>query len=286
VGAVVYTGDLRFHGYGGSLTRGFVQRVAEVRPLALICEGTRVDEAENVTEEQVRDRVSDLARVKSLVVVDFPIRDTERMVSFLEVARATGRKLAISTKQAYLLKQLEGTGSGVPSLDDEHLAVYVRRKGWGLITEDGYPDEIVGQDYDSWEREFLDYPNAVTCEDISSNQTDFIVRIDFFELPDLISLKPAEGSCYIRSSTEPHDEEDEIDLERVHAWLRLFGLYPYERIHASGHLNGKEIEWLVREVSPQVLIPIHTEKPEAFEGMAHEDIRIILPELGRKYQLG
>lgn len=285
-GAVVYTGDLRFHGYGGTLTERFVERAANMHPLALVCEGTRVDQTESTSEEFVRDEVARIARNRSLVVANFPIRDTERMSSFLDVAKATGRKLAISTKQAFLLKQLEGTDAGAPSLDDPNIAIYIRRKNWGLITKrDAYPQEIVLQDYEKWEIEFLDHPNAVTCEDISANQSDFIVRIDFFELPDLISLKPAKGSCYIRSVTEPHDEEDEIDLKRVQEWLKLFGLFPYHQVHASGHLSGAELRGLLHQVRPRMLIPVHTEKPDLFLDMAPPGTEVVLPELGKRIDL-
>lgn len=263
-GTIVYSGDLRFHGHGGKLTQRFVEKASVAQPLALLCEGTRITESQSMSEPDVQDRVTELAEGKNLVIVDFPIRDTERMTSFLEVARATGRRLAISLKQAYLLKQLEGTGAAAPSLNDKNLAIYVRRKDWGLITKTNYPPEIVRQDYDEWEREFLNYPNAVTGEDIGSNQSDFIVRIDFFELPDLIALKPAPGSCYIRSLTEPHDEEDLIDLQRVEEWLKLFHLFPYYKIHASGHLSGTELKQMIQQINPAFLIPIHTEHPELF----------------------
>ena len=121
-GVIVYTGDLRFHGYGGELTEAFVGKASQVQALALISEGTRIDESDNVSEQDVQQRVVDLTKGKSLVVADFPIRDIERMASFLEVARATGRRLAISLKQAFLLKQLEGTTAGAPSHSDKSLA--------------------------------------------------------------------------------------------------------------------------------------------------------------------
>jgi len=284
-GAVVYTGDIRFHGYGGRLTQRFLERASEIQPLALVCEGTRIDESTSVSEEDVQERAAGIVRGKNLVIADFPIRDIERMTSFLEVAKATGRRLAISLKQAFLLKQLEGTAAGAPSLDDRNLAIYIRRKNWGLITKTGYPAEIVRQDYDEWEREVLSHPNAVTCEDIHSNQSDFIVRIDFFELPDLIAIKPGPGSCYIRSLTEPHDEEDQIDLKRVENWLRMFDLFPYEIIHASGHLDGVDLKRLVRQINPRFLIPVHTEHPEMFQGLAGSGTEVIPPEHGKGYML-
>ena len=286
-GAVVYTGDLRFHGYGGELTTRFVQRAAETKPIALICEGTRIDEVGSPTEQDVQDRAVKVVRdTRNLVIANYPWKDIERMRSFYEVARSSGRRLAISLKQAHLLKLLEGTDAQAPSLDDEHIAIYIDRKSWGLITKPDYPREIVEQDYEAWEREFLHRPNAVTCEDIHRNQSEFIIRIDFFDLADLIDIRPAEGSCYIRSVTEPLDEEAEIELERVENWLRHFDLYPYHQIHASGHASGLELKKLIAEISPKAVFPVHTEKPERFRDVVPTGIRVVVPEKGTKYRLG
>ena len=284
-GNIVYTGDLRFHGYGGVLTERFIQRAAEARPIALICEGTRIDESENITEQDVQDKVGRIIeKTKNLVIVNYPIRDIERMRSFYQVAIESNRKLVVGLKQAYLLRQLEGTDAGAPSLADKNIAIYIRRKNWGLITKSDYPQNVVEQDYTSWEREFLAYPNRVTCEDIHRNQSDFIIRVDFFELTELIDLKPSEGSCYIRSVTEPFDEEAEIELWRVQNWLKLFNLYPYEQVHASGHASGLEIKRLAHEVNPQVLYPIHTEHPESFEEIVPRGTKLIVPQKGKKYK--
>jgi ribonuclease J len=185
-----------------------------------------------------------------------------------------------------LLKLLEGTDAQAPSLDDEHIAIYIDRKSWGLITKPHYPRDIVEQDYESWEREFLHRPNAVTCEDIHHNQSEFIIRIDFFDLADLIDIRPAEGSCYIRSVTEPLDEEAEIELERVENWLRHFDLYPYHQIHASGHASGHELTKLIAEISPKAVFPVHTEKPERFQDVVPAGIGVFVPEKGKQYRLG
>jgi len=287
-GAIVYTGDLRFHGYGGDLTRRFIERAAEVKPVALLCEGTRIGEGESFSEQDVQDKVSEIVRkTENLVIVDYPARDTERMRSFYEVAKNSSpkRKLVISMKQAYLLKQLEGTDANVPSLTDDNIAIYIDRKGWGLVIKPRYPRDIMIQDYAKWEREFLDYPNTVTCEDIHCNQSGFIIRIDFFELTDLIDLRPSAGSCYIRSVTEPHDEEDAIDLGRVEEWLKLFNLYPYEKIHASGHASGAEIRQLLHDINPGVVYPVHTEHPEMFDDIVPAGTRVVGPETGKEYTI-
>jgi ribonuclease J len=106
------------------------------------------------------------------------------------------------------------------------------------------------------------------------------LRLDFFELPELISIQPDSGSCYIRSVTEPIDEEDMIDLKRVEEWLNMFGLFPYEKIHASGHLSGIDLKQMIQEINPKYLIPIHTEKPELFKDIVGADTEVIIPNYG------
>ncbi|MEA1958584.1 MAG: MBL fold metallo-hydrolase [Chloroflexota bacterium] len=286
-GTIAYTGDLRFHGYGGELTEAFVRRAAESKLIALICEGTRIDQEEGLTEYDVQEKVSDVVRrTKSLVIANYPWKDIERLRSFHEVARVTGRKLALNLKQAYLLNKLEGSDAGAPSLDDDNIVIYVDRKGWGLITKANgpdYPDNIVKQDYATWEREFLDLPNCVTCDDIHRNQGDYIVRIDFFDLTDLINIRPHEGSSYIWSKTEPFDEEGEIEQAKVENWLRHFGLFPYEKTHVSGHASGPEINRLIESINPKVLFPVHTEHPEM--AAAPKGVEIIVPNVGEGYRV-
>ncbi|TLY07052.1 MAG: hypothetical protein E6K85_09990 [Thaumarchaeota archaeon] len=41
-GAVVYTGDVRLHGARPEMTQEFMAEAKAVKPLALICEGTRI----------------------------------------------------------------------------------------------------------------------------------------------------------------------------------------------------------------------------------------------------
>jgi len=286
-GVIAYTGDLRFHGYAGELTEKFLRRAAAVQPVVLICEGTRIDQKEGPSEYDVQEKVAAVVRrTKNLVIANYPWKDIERLRSFHEVAKSTGRKLALNLKQAYLLQKLNGSDAGAPALDDENIVIYVDRKGWGLITKtdrQAYPENIVNQDYATWERGYLNRPNCVTCDDIHRNQGDYIIRTDFFDLTDLINIRPNAGSSYIWSKTEPFDEDAEMEQTKVEHWLEHFGLMPYEKAHVSGHASGPEINALVQEIKPKQLFPVHTEKPELFSEL--KGMNIIVPEKGREYSI-
>jgi len=282
-GPIVYTGDFRFHGYAGDKTRQFVERAAEIEPVAMICEGTRVESTQADSEEHVKEAARRrVEKTDGLVVANFPVRDTDRMQSFFAVAQQTDRALVINLKQAYLLELFRNSGIQTPSIEDEHMRVYIPRKTWGVYEDDRFSEKIQREDYDNWEREFLDHKNAVTARDIRENQGDYIFRCDFFELKELIDIKPEAGSTYIRSVCEPFDLEMELDLKKVENWLAHFGLYPYTQIHASGHLNYDEIRDAVQTINPQALIPVHTQHPEIFQNLHNN---VIIPRIGQEIQL-
>jgi ribonuclease J len=204
------------------------------------------------------------------------------MQSFFQVAQQTDRALVINLKQAYLLELFKASGIATPRIDDDHIRVHIPRKTWGVWKDDRFSEKIQREDYDYWEREFLDHANAVSARDIRENQDDYIFRCDFFELKELIDVKPDAGSCYIRSVCEPFDIEMELDLKKAENWLTHFGLYLYTQIHASGHLNYDEIRDVIETVQPKTLIPVHTQHPEVFQSL-HDNV--IIPEKGREIVL-
>jgi len=279
-GNIVYTGDLRFHGRKGEITEKFVEIAEKHDPIALITEGTRIKKEESKPEKEVCEEVKkEIEKTNGLAIVNFPVRDTERMTSFLEAAEETDRKLIVNTKQFRLLEHLEETEADAPKPDE--VLIHLPNKSWGTITKD-YPERIKKQDYQGWEKEYLDRENTVTSEDIKKNQEEYVYRCDFFQLKNLIDIKPKKGSRYIRSVTEPFDEEMEIQLEKAENWLKHFNLYPYKQVHCSGHANQKQIEKMIEKINPEKVYPIHTEHPGKFRRFKG---KTKLVRKGKKYRI-
>ncbi|MBM3175535.1 MAG: hypothetical protein FJZ93_07420, partial [Chloroflexi bacterium] len=92
----------------------------------------------------------------------------------------------------------------------------------------------------------------------------------------------------------------EIDFGRLHRWLDLFkfrkhGLpveiktSPEEKstweipeaetgLHASGHACGPDLLKIARQIKPEVLIPVHSERPEFYtEKLADAGIEVMPP---------
>jgi ribonuclease J len=259
-GTIVYTGDIRFHGRRADKTVEFME--ACDKPDVLIIEGTRVNEESSRKESDVEDEVQTIAsKSKGLTVCNWPVRDTDRMTSFLNAAKELDKTLTISLKQAYLIEQLCKCSPNVPRLDDENLAPYAMRKDWGLIGSSCDP-RLLHQDYDKWERNYLN--NCICHTDVKGEQNKFMFFATNFDLKELIDLKPADGSVYIKSVCEPFDTEMEIDWQRIENWVNHFGMR-LGSTHVSGHASGPQLKEFVTKAQPKLVIPIHTEHADTYD---------------------
>jgi ribonuclease J len=256
-GTIVYTGDLRLHGSRRDLSEEFVER-AKCKPDVLICEGTRMtpkEKRKNYSESQVEQMSNEIvSSTDKIVFMTHYSRDIDRLRSFYNVAIKNQRNIVISPKTAYLLKKLiQDEHLDLPDpLKDEHILVYYKRKKSGT-----YDDA----DYYLWERQFLD--KQVGYEFVHKNQNKLIMDLDFYQFAELIDIKPDRGCHFIHSLSEPFSEED-IEDEVLHNWLNHFGMR-FHQLHASGHLNKKQIAQLVTEIGAKKIFPVHTENAQMFK---------------------
>ena len=286
-GWLVYSGDLRLHGKRSNLTETFIKEAARLHPRALVLEGTNVDKTGNIAESQVYENAFEaIGHARGLVIADFPARDVDRLLTFLRVARETKRKLAILPKDAYLLKTMRLLEPGIPDVAQDDAIVL-------------YQETTASKNPASWLKKTYEECSSkvVLASDVRSNQGDFILCFSFWDLNELPSIQPGPGSIYVFSSSEPHTEEQEMDFWRLHNWLRRFGLrgfgLPVETngdwvipegqkgLHASGHACGPDLLRVAREIRPEVLIPVHSERPEFYlDNPGDSGTSVVLPTEG------
>jgi len=292
-GWIIYSGDLRLHGKRAHLTEEFIKQAAKLKLRALMLEGTNLHDDDsfsrgNISEQEVYESALEVIAISDgLVIADFSPRDIDRLLSFLQIAKDTGRKMAIQPKDAYLLKTVGLLEPQIPDIaGDDSIVIYQK------TTASKSPDY--------WQRDIYEEyrDKTVLADDIGSAQDEFILCFSFFDINELPSIRPAAGSLYVYSSSEPHDEEQEIDFRRLHKWLehfdiRGFGL-PIEKdgkwpipeaekgLHASGHACGRDLLKVVQAIKPEILIPVHSERPNLYiDSLKNSDIDIVLPEVGR-----
>lgn len=295
-GWVAYTGDLRFHGFTGKSTQQFMEELRKLRPIALLCEGTRAglekETEANFTEEDVYDRaLKEIRRASGLVIADFGPRNIERLRIFGQIAREAGRSLIVLPKDAYLLKAAHVIDPAVPvSATDSSICVF---------------DEPKSQ-VNRWEKQTRE-ENAhklMTVSDLHKKQDQYILCFSFFDLDQLPSIRPKPGSLYIYSSHEAFDEEVQMDFRRLRNWIEHFQMrevgLPLEELkwkvpddqqglHASGHASAKDLIQMIQEVSPRYLIPIHIQQGglDYYDAKIRDSsIKIEKPLLGKAIRLG
>ena len=276
-GNIVYTGDLRLHGPMSDMTKEFIQKAKECKPIAMVSEGTRMapeEKRDNYSEGKVLETSNRIVSdTNKLVVVTHYGRDIDRFMTFYHVANENKRKFIIPPKTAYLLDKLKDDPKlSVPDIkNDENIFVYYRRKKSGNFSE---------KDYYKWEREFMD--KLVTHEYIHDNQGKVLLYLNFYQFAELIDIRPDPNSHFIHSMSEPFSEED-IEDEVTHNWLNHFK-FEFHQIHASGHASKEELIEMITEINPDSLYPIHTEYPQMFKEFFGG--KVISPKIQKRYKIG
>jgi len=296
---IVYTGDLRFHGTRSDLTENFRSSLKDLRPDALIIEGTRIREDTPDSESSVEERCVELvSRTKGLAMVGFAWKDVTRYQTMKNVAERTGRILVISPKLAFLLNRLKSINElDITALSTEKaVKVYLKRKGGMLYSKSDYVaskyDIGYSADWDRKEPDTIDlehFTYGVRAYQIKRNPSKYLVHLDYYDFNELIDLSPAPGSTYIRASSEPFSDEMKLDEERLRRWLEHFDINAPAHeplyVHASGHASGPEIKQLIHDINPKVVFPIHTENPEFFDSIVPRNTKVVSPEEGKRYLL-
>ncbi|MFQ6012960.1 MAG: MBL fold metallo-hydrolase [Thermoplasmata archaeon] len=268
-GAVVYTGDLRRHGPHGEMTDDFLAAAVEARPSALVTEGTRMAPKEtrkDFSEEEVRRKSTDVIANAGdrLVTATFYPRDIDRMRTMYLAATESDREFITSSRTAYLLRALErDTGLHFPRVFRDYGAkAYFRdlktRPKWETRLRDELGDRAVDAAY------------------VRDHEGETVLQVDFAHMTELVDVDPTPGGEFIHSKSEPF-EEDALEDRVLRQWLRRFGLR-HRQLHASGHMSRSELETMVREVNARQVIPVHTEHPDLFVGLAG---KVTLPRPGQ-----
>lgn len=264
--SIAYTGDFRVHGKNAEKTREFANQAKGVD--VLITEGTRAGrendepnsetcEPTSVSEEMVYETCRGVVDdSQSLVVADFSARNIERLEIFLYIAQKSGRTLVVTAKDAYILQALNRVEK-VARLKE--VLVY---------------DALKAEKKSAWENTVVaSGGRLIGHREISRDPEQYVVCFSFFDMNNLLDISP-EGGDYIYSSCEAFSEEMVIDFQRLWEWLLFFKMQVHglemvkennqlkprtvKGFHASGHASREDLEEIITQIDPGVVIPVHT----------------------------
>jgi ribonuclease J len=273
-GAIVYTGDLRMHGKHAHMTDDFIKAATEIKPIALITEGTRIETGKtNESEEKVyQTSKKELRDNKQLSIVDFNFKDVDRFTTFYQIAKDLEKKLVINFKHAcYLERYHKDKKLKTPDSGDENILLLKPKRLTGTYIDEDYHDWYI--------KKRLNYPNIITAEEIARKPEKYIVVLNFWYFNQLVDLKPYNGK-YIHSLSEPFNEEMEISYDRMVNWINLYKMH-FIQSHCSGHISGYDLFEMIKEIKPKMMYPVHTEHPEMFKKL---NIKTCLIEERKTYK--
>jgi ribonuclease J len=267
-GNILYSGDFRLSEITQSEKKKIYSFLKKSKIKAFICEGTRIKEQSILREEEVYKKALErIKKIKGLVIVDYSIGDVIRFKTLLKIAKKTKRIVALPYNYFNYLTVLKKEGvlkdKGIKKSDLQNVKLYAKRK----IT------------FKKWERDLIKDYKTCNSNDIKANKKKFMLVLNFYQVQELIDIKPGRESYYLRAITEPHSEEMEISEERFVNWIKHFNMQglkdgKFERTHISGHISGKELAGFIQKIQPEMVIPVHTEFPEEFKKM-HKNVKIV-----------
>lgn len=279
---LAYTGDLRLHGKNADKTRDFIKSAKNAS--ILIIEGTRVSKntertlESEISEKEVYNKCLEIVEgSEGLVIADFSPRNFERLETFREIANKTSKELVVTAKDAYMLYAMEKVDN------------FDRMKGLRIYKElraerDKWEIEVV---MENWESRYVD------PQEIRVDEENFILCFSYYDVKNLLDIKPSKGA-YIYSSSEAFGEEETFDFLRLNEWLKFFNLSTHgfkvengkiefeKGFHASGHASKEDIIRIVEEIEPDHVIPVHTENADWFVSNFENTVLIKCGE-GRKF---
>ena len=267
-GPVVYTADIRLHGTNPKMTEDFIKKAVDVKPIALLAEGTRINDLESdESEQKVYSECNiHVSKTDKLAIADFNFKDMDRLRTFYNIAKENNRKFVVNVNDVPFLEHLSKDPQlNVPKIDDENLKIFEPKKSTRK----------------KFEREYLENLDVINAEELATQQGQALCAFSFWHFGALIDMKPTPGALYMHSLSEPWNDEGKSDQKRVNLWLDHFGLNRVQS-HCSGHSKGQDLLDIVKEIDSDMLFPIHTESPESYKKVTE---KLTIVQEAKKYEL-
>jgi len=251
---IVYSGDLRGHGRNPELIDALANAGKDAD--ALILEGTTIGQDINehgyTNEQSVEDAlVKVLQENAALVVVIASGQNLDRVVTSYRAAQSTGRDLILDTYQAYILHELKNYFPGAPQYNSPGVRVKFISSQVENLKRVGKMDFVYR----------LARASKVTRNQIADNPEKYIylARGNDATTRLLYSLNQSANTVIVWSLWRGYYRKRNF----ISLYCERTGKAPLF-IHSGGHATINDLQRFVAQMSPSVVIPIHTQHPEEY----------------------
>ncbi len=251
-----YTGDLR----AGGWKRDRFERFVADPPRAVDClvmEGTLAGRRSGryADEPAVMDAVREELRrsAGNTVLAYCSGQNIDRLVTLYKAARREGALLVVDPYTAVVLEAARSGSHRIPGIRWDGIKVWV---GDYYGSGDKYINRIARSDF----RSLIPAMGAIKIKafEIGRQKALVLMRDSMIELAERIP--GLDGSTLIFSMWDGYlrDESKSREMAGFVAGHRL----KVRRIHASGHATVEQLRRLVAALSPGMIVPVHTRRPD------------------------
>lgn len=252
---VFYSGDFRAHGRKRNLFSRMISHPPHAIDL-LLMEGTmlgRTGEIVKSEEDLETEFIAEINKCPGTVLCTVSSQNIDRIVSIYRAAMQTNRVLCLDLYTAIMLERIHSFAKiPYPSDSYANLKVWYPWRLSTLLAKNHGP-EILYQ-FRPWK---------VERDSIHENPERYIILTKPSYASDIEKMDLHCG-LYLYSQWKGYSCQPREQAFREMLIQRDFRVH---HIHTSGHATRDDLRRLVKALSPSILIPIHTEKPEEFEGL-------------------
>lgn len=233
---ILYTGDFRSNG-----RKSFNILLNELPKVdKLICEGTTLsrDGYQPITEKELEQKAIELFKnTKGPVFVLQSATNIDRIVTMYRAAKRSDR---IFLEEVYMANVAKAAGNNIPNPDfDDVYAFITNPSKYSMITK---------------------YKRRASKKFIAKHKFVMCIRNSMLNyLKSLSKLMSFEGGLLVYSFWSGYRESE--SMQNFLSECEKMGL-EIVTLHTGGHADEKAIKNLIDTVTPEEIIPIHTESPE------------------------
>lgn len=258
---VLYSGDVRLHGRKTGMANRLWTALAGKTVDVLVMEGTHLgsERSAGLDEFGLEKEIVRHIKPAGLVMASFSPQHIDRLVAFIRAAIRTQRLFVADVYCAYVLHLIHLDSLPGPRRKDGVAVFYPKWMASSLKRRrlDKIHDLFLG--------------NQITLDEVlnAPQRHLMLFRPSMLE-SDFRSNLPTGVQCFFSQWEGRLDKQDwaETRAKIEEAGGELI------TVHTSGHIFPRDLATFVQRVKPRVLVPIHTQKPGAFQGI-FESVRVL-----------